>query len=162
MGEALRKRGGPIVELKLVLFGQVGSGKTRLLNRFVYARKPMSDHGGHDRAKGNANSNGNDGEEEEKEKEEKDIPPTVGASYLVKLINLYGTSVKCSLWDVSGRNFDDESDECTLMMLGQATDTSCGVAGDWVGHVRQVPSTSWTAWATCSTGALTSSSSCLT
>lgn len=102
MGEALRKRGGPIVELKLVLFGQVGSGKTRLLNRFVYARKPMSDRGGHDRAKGNANSNGNDGEEEEKEKEEKDIPPTVGASYLVKLINLYGTSVKCSLWDVSG------------------------------------------------------------
>jgi GTPase SAR1 family protein len=115
MGEALRKRGGPIVELKLVLFGQVGSGKTRLLNRFVYAKKPSTtsghepEHAGHDRAKTSPSPPVVQEKKEEDKHGREDTAPTVGASYLVKLINLYGTSVKCSLWDVSGMRCESSS-----------------------------------------------------
>lgn len=91
-GEALRRRRGPMVELKLVLFGQVGCGKTRLADRFVCVGK-------HDRRRQEDGSGSVTAVDEEEE-----VQPTVGASYLVKLISLHGTRVKCSLWDVSGRD----------------------------------------------------------
>eukprot|EP01087_Luapelamoeba_hula_P016609 TRINITY_DN5121_c2_g1_i3.p1 TRINITY_DN5121_c2_g1~~TRINITY_DN5121_c2_g1_i3.p1 ORF type:complete len:271 (-),score=38.25 TRINITY_DN5121_c2_g1_i3:447-1259(-) len=60
--------------LKLAVLGSCGAGKTALISRFV-----------------NGNSVGVDSTE-----------PTIGGMLAAKLINLYGTNVKLSIWDVSG------------------------------------------------------------
>lgn len=96
------------MELKLVLMGHVGAGKTRLLNRMLCSFRGASlgaevQRRQHDQPptfRQGAGLHGNESDGDERE--EGDCEPTVGANYLVKLISLYGTSVKCSLWDVTG------------------------------------------------------------
>jgi len=64
--------------IKFVVVGASGSGKTCLINRYVDASYQV------------------------------DTPATVGANYVPKQINLFGTKVKLSIWDLTGADHFDQ------------------------------------------------------
>ncbi len=63
-----------VTELKIVLFGQCGAGKTSLLRRFVHSTFSESSA----------------------------YSPTIGASYLACPLTLSDTKIKLHLWDITG------------------------------------------------------------
>jgi small GTP-binding protein len=107
---------GVPASIKLVIFGAKQVGKTCLINRFVHSTFNNTS------------------------------PPTVGASYQVKLVNVFGTTLKISLWDLTGADhFLQELGEMfylgahVIMAVYDVTDpNSLTKARQWIDTIQPI------------------------